>query len=105
MDYRAAVGIPRLVFVSAERASEVLEAGFDEIIVYRASPEEVPTGCISFDEVLLEEPEELGASEIEGEPSEVLAVISFTSGTTGNPKPIQLTHRNIVSTWAYEIAG
>lgn len=82
-----------------------MEAGFENIVVYAAHADELPAEVISFDELLGEKPEELADFQIEGDPSELLAIITFTGGTTGLPKPIQLTHRNVVSVFAYEANG
>lgn len=105
VEYREAVGVPRIIFASEDRVHELIEAGFENIVVYRVAAEELPSGVLSFHEVLEENPGELEDFEIEGDPSEVLAVVTFTGGTTGNPKPIQLTHKNVVSVLAFEANG
>lgn len=105
MEFRKAVGIPKIVFVSKDRLSQLVEAGYDSLVVYRSKPEELPAGIHSFDEVFNENPEELNDFKIDGDPSKVLAIVSFTGGTTGNPKPIQLSHRNLISVLAFELNG
>ena len=93
------------MFASVDRVQQLLQAGFKNIVAYGSCVEDVPNGVISFDEVLKEKPEGMKDFEIEGNPSEILAVVTFTGGTTGYPKPIQLSHRNVVSVFAYEANG
>ena len=55
---------------------------------------EHPDGALSFEELVKGPPSE-GPAEID--PREDLAVILYTSGTTGKPKGVMLTHHNLVA--------
>ncbi|XP_060559847.1 uncharacterized protein LOC132719909 [Ruditapes philippinarum] len=76
----------------AEKALQVQKSSNNQIknvIVFGSS-----TNCISFEDLKKEGPEvDLPVIEPESD----VALIPFSSGTTGLPKGVQLTHRNIVA--------
>lgn len=81
--------------VAAGRA--VLPSNAPIIVVQDTKNSSVPDGTISFKDLI-----EKGSSlppikEVFRSPDE-LAILPFSSGTTGMPKGVQLTHRNLVST-------
>jgi long-chain acyl-CoA synthetase len=63
-----------------------------EIIVVSG---DAPEGCIRFDEWLSAQPPE-PPSEPSIDPGRDLAALPYSSGTTGRPKGVMLTHRNLV---------
>jgi len=95
----------KAVFVSSDNASKVLELGKDvasltKVIVWGEPSKELLENetVISFEEAV-----KLG----KGSPSEArapaaddLAIIMYTSGTTGMPKVVMLTHEALVATCA-----
>jgi acyl-CoA synthetase (AMP-forming)/AMP-acid ligase II len=79
--------IPPLLDTAREAAAE---AGVKNIVVIGDAPE----GTMAFTE-LFGDPE--AAPEVDIDPAEDLAVLPYSSGTTGLPKGVMLTHRNLVA--------
>src|SRR5215216_2545546 len=73
-------------------AEKVLEAGektgLDELFVFGSLP-----GATSFDELLVDNGR---AEQVEINPREDLIALPYSSGTTGLPKGVMLTHHNLV---------
>jgi acyl-CoA synthetase (AMP-forming)/AMP-acid ligase II len=91
---RAMVTVPPFLDAAKEAASE---AGTDEIYVVGEADSATP-----FAE-LLADPD--GAPEVEIDPETDLAVLPYSSGTTGLPKGVMLTHRNLVANVLQTQAG
>jgi acyl-CoA synthetase (AMP-forming)/AMP-acid ligase II len=74
-------------------AEKVLEAGqkgcVEEVFVFGSLP-----GATSFDELLVDNGR---AEQVEIEPREDLITLPYSSGTTGLPKGVMLTHYNLVA--------
>jgi long-chain acyl-CoA synthetase len=86
----------KAIIAPADKAAMLLdlkkETALESVIVYGAS---APTGAVAFDELL--EKSSVSANEhspIKAESSD-LASIMYTSGTTGHPKGVMLTHGNL----------
>jgi acyl-CoA synthetase (AMP-forming)/AMP-acid ligase II len=73
-----------------EKAREAAaEAGVEELFVFGAAP-----GATSFDSLLIDNGR---AEQVEIDPKEDLVVLPYSSGTTGLPKGVMLTHYNLVA--------
>src|SRR5437868_12349471 len=73
-----------------EKASEAAaEAGVEELFVFGSAP-----GATSFDSLLIDNGR---AKQVEIDPKEDLVVLPYSSGTTGLPKGVMLTHYNLVA--------
>jgi len=73
-----------------EKAREAAtEAGVEELFVFGSAP-----GVTSFDSLLVDNGR---AEQVEIDPKEDLVVLPYSSGTTGLPKGVMLTHYNLVA--------
>jgi acyl-CoA synthetase (AMP-forming)/AMP-acid ligase II len=73
-----------------EKASEAAaEAGIEELFVFGSAPE-----ATSFDSLLIDTGR---AEQVEIDPQKDLVVLPYSSGTTGLPKGVMLTHHNLVA--------
>lgn len=98
-----AVGTPQHL----ERIDPALS--LDRIILLEGSPQAFTDTIIPYAELCaFDEPEELA---LDADPNDV-CLMQYTSGTTGRPKCVQLTHRNILSqavalesVWSMEAGG
>lgn len=74
----------------AEKASEAIaDAGVEELFVFGNAP-----GATPFDSLLVDNGR---AEQVEVNPLEDLVALPYSSGTTGLPKGVMLTHHNLVS--------
>jgi acyl-CoA synthetase (AMP-forming)/AMP-acid ligase II len=85
-DARMLVTVPALLDKAAEAAEQ---AGVDEVFVYGEAENAKPFAS------LLQSGGE--APEVAIDPAEDLAALPYSSGTTGLPKGVMLTHRNLVA--------
>jgi acyl-CoA synthetase (AMP-forming)/AMP-acid ligase II len=83
---RFLVTVPTCVEKAGEAAAE---AGVEELLVFGSAP-----GATSFDELLIDNGR---AEQVEIDPVEDLVVLPYSSGTTGLPKGVMLTHYNLVA--------
>jgi long-chain acyl-CoA synthetase len=58
---------------------------------------QVPGRCIDVDTAAYEELQDARAAELQARPPTDLAWLFYTSGTTGKPKGVMLTHRNLMT--------
>jgi acyl-CoA synthetase (AMP-forming)/AMP-acid ligase II len=74
----------------AEKAGEAAQAaGVEELFVFGEAP-----GATSFDSLLMDNGR---AEQVEVDPLEDLIALPYSSGTTGLPKGVMLTHHNLVA--------
>ena len=73
----------------AEKASEAHKIGIEELFVFGSAE-----GATSFDSLLVDNGR---AEQVEIDPLEDLVALPFSSGTTGLPKGVMLTHHNLVA--------
>ena len=84
------------LFLPNIRQACEIYSGIEKIIVL--GMEEKPDDCVSFMEMVLMEDGELYGSNRDGfDPKEDIAVLPYSSGTTGPPKGVSLTHYNLVA--------
>jgi acyl-CoA synthetase (AMP-forming)/AMP-acid ligase II len=73
----------------AEKANEAHKIGIEELFVFGSAP-----GATSFDSLLIDNGR---AEQVEIDPLEDLVALPYSSGTTGLPKGVMLTHHNLVA--------
>jgi acyl-CoA synthetase (AMP-forming)/AMP-acid ligase II len=73
----------------AEKANETHKIGIEEVFVFGSAP-----GATSFDSLLIDNGR---AEQVEIDPLEDLVALPYSSGTTGLPKGVMLTHHNLVA--------
>src|SRR5829696_5399977 len=73
----------------AEKAREAHKIGIEELFVFGSAE-----GATSFDSLLVDNGR---AEQVEIDPLEDLVALPFSSGTTGLPKGVMLTHHNLVA--------
>src|SRR5215207_899205 len=73
----------------AEKAREAHKIGIEELFVFGSAE-----GATSFDSLLIDNGR---AEQVEIDPLEDLVALPFSSGTTGLPKGVMLTHHNLVA--------
>jgi len=100
MDYALRDAQPEVVFVDDERLERLLPI-LDDLrrdqslgVVATRVEDEVPAGVLRWDDIVAgDAPDTLPDAEIDPDDD---ATIFYTSGTTGNPKGAQITHRGSV---------
>jgi acyl-CoA synthetase (AMP-forming)/AMP-acid ligase II len=83
---RFLVTVPGCIEKAAEAAAD---AGVEELFVFGSAP-----GATSFDQFLIDNGR---AEQVEINPREDLVALPYSSGTTGLPKGVMLTHHNLVA--------
>jgi acyl-CoA synthetase (AMP-forming)/AMP-acid ligase II len=73
----------------AEKANEAHKIGIEEVFVFGLAE-----GATSFDSLLIDNGR---AEQVEIDPLEDLVTLPYSSGTTGLPKGVMLTHHNLVA--------
>ena len=73
----------------AEKTGEAQKAGIEELFVFGSAE-----GATSFDSLLIDNGR---AEQVEIDPLEDLVALPYSSGTTGLPKGVMLTHHNLVA--------
>ncbi|XP_042405667.1 4-coumarate--CoA ligase 2-like [Zingiber officinale] len=93
--------VTQSVYVDKLRNEEIFPR-IGEGLTVVTTDEVAPAGCTSFWEVVgaAEEMEEEAAVEVDD-----LVALPFSSGTTGLPKGVMLTHKNLVSSIAQQVDG
>ncbi|WP_037880998.1 class I adenylate-forming enzyme family protein [Streptomyces sp. NRRL F-5727] len=92
-----------IALVGAETAGRLAAVRDDlpalrEVYVVDAAPGELPGGARPLAELFADDgPDEGPVAEPAGRDLDAVACVQFTSGTTGPPKGVQLTHRNLVT--------
>ena len=82
---------PKFAFVDDGKIP-YLKENFPQMIIYSLNPTDPENFVLN-----LSAPEVAAENKNEPATEEDLALILFTSGTTGNPKGVMLTHKNIIS--------
>ncbi|MQL82947.1 hypothetical protein Taro_015436, partial [Colocasia esculenta] len=92
----------RLVVTRSEYVGKVLDLGREDGIVIVCTDGTPPEGCLHFAE--LAQADEAEVPGVEVSPDDVVA-LPYSSGTTGLPKGVMLTHRGLVTSVAQQVDG
>ncbi|PKU78981.1 4-coumarate--CoA ligase [Dendrobium catenatum] len=95
---QAKASAAKLVITESSHVHKVQDLGIDIIVI----DEPVPAGCRSFSELLSADENEIPKVDIK--PDDVVA-LPYSSGTTGLPKGVMLTHRSLVTSVAQQVDG
>lgn len=80
-----------------KEATELARKPIKIICIKMANDDEVPPGAISFDEMIDTSGINFGSLNREISRSDDIAFLPYSSGTTGLPKGVELTHTNIIA--------